>query len=289
MGEPTDVKDSIQLGKAIQRARQDASLTQQELCNAAHLSYSTLAKIERGAIKTPSVFTVARVASVLNMSLDTLLSPVIDTKARPTSIKRTSKGGVTFVYVDINGCLVRFFDMAFTHIAREHDVASDVVETVFWRYNDAVCRGDMPLADFNVALAEHLGIASMDWNSYYLQAVEAIKPMHDTVHWLSKHYKIGLLSNIMPGQIDAMISRGLLPNVAYDVIVDSSTQGAIKPEERMYEIAEQHACINPAEILLVDDSRTNLMAAEHRGWKVLWFNDMHPEASADKIKNALEF
>jgi transcriptional regulator with XRE-family HTH domain len=46
--------DEVGLGKTLQAARQKAGLTQQELCNQAELSYSTLAKIERGAIKSPS-------------------------------------------------------------------------------------------------------------------------------------------------------------------------------------------------------------------------------------------
>jgi transcriptional regulator with XRE-family HTH domain len=39
------------LGKRLQDARRAAGLTQQELCQKADLSYSTLAKIERGAIR----------------------------------------------------------------------------------------------------------------------------------------------------------------------------------------------------------------------------------------------
>jgi transcriptional regulator with XRE-family HTH domain len=46
------------LGKRLQEARQKAGLTQQQMCHKAGLSYSTLAKIERGAIKAPSIFTV---------------------------------------------------------------------------------------------------------------------------------------------------------------------------------------------------------------------------------------
>jgi HAD superfamily hydrolase (TIGR01509 family) len=36
----------------------------------------------------------------------------------------------------------------------------------------------------------------------------------------------------------------------------------------MYEIATKKAGCPPAEILLVDDARTNLMAAEKQGWHV---------------------
>ena len=285
----TEAKESIQLGKAIQAARQAASLTQQELCHAAHLSYSTLAKIERGAIKTPSVFTVARIASTLGMTLDQLLEPVIDTKAKSSGLKRTSKNGTSFLYLDINGCLVRFFHVAFTNISQEHNIPSDRVESAFWHYNDAVCSGEMSIDEFNTALAKQLGTPALDWNSYYLNAVEAIQPMHDVLKWASKHYKVGLLSNIMPGQISAMITRGLLPNLSYDAIVDSSVEKAIKPSEKIYEVAEKKAGVKPSEILFIDDSRTNLVAAEHRNWNVLWFNDSHPDASAKTIRSALEF
>jgi len=46
-------EDEKALGQRLQKARQNAGLTQQELCQKAGLSYSTLAKIERGAIKAP--------------------------------------------------------------------------------------------------------------------------------------------------------------------------------------------------------------------------------------------
>ena len=60
------------LAQAIAAARKAAGFTQQELCNTANLSYSTLAKIERGAIKTPSVFTVATIAAVTGTTVEAL-------------------------------------------------------------------------------------------------------------------------------------------------------------------------------------------------------------------------
>ena len=49
-------KVEVGLGRRLQEARKKANFTQQELCQKAGLSYSTLAKIERGAIKSPSIF-----------------------------------------------------------------------------------------------------------------------------------------------------------------------------------------------------------------------------------------
>lgn len=280
-------KESMKLGKAIQLARQNASMTQQELCHHADLSYSTLAKIERGAIKTPSVFTVYRIAQVLSVNIDELMGTVIGGKI--SLKKRVSKSGVSFVFFDVNGCLVRHFQGAFTRAANDTGVPSDHIETAFWHYNDAVCRGDMTMDEFNQAFAKQLGLKSMDWNSYYLESVEPIAEMHELVQWAANHYKVGLLSNIMPGQITTMIKNGALPNVRYNAIVDSSEVKAIKPEEEVYTIAESKARASANEILFIDDSRTNLMAAERRGWKVMWFDDFHAQASTDRIRSALEF
>lgn len=275
------------LGKAIQEARQAAGLTQQELCQQAGLSYSTLAKIERGAIKTPSVFTVMRIAAILGVGMDGLLGATVDTSTRPVQ-KRVSKSGISFLYLDINGCLVHFFHSAFTKLSLETGASSEIIESTFWHYNDSVCRGEMMIDEFNGEFAKKLGLKSIDWQKYYMDAVVPIKESHDVLIWASKNYKVGLLSNIMPGFIDAMIKAGLIPNIRYDAIVDSSQVGAIKPESDIYKIAEGEAGVPPNEILFVDDSRTNLMAADRQGWKVLWFDDYRPGESAEKIRKILE-
>ena len=70
--------DEKGLGKRLQEARQAAGLTQQQLCQKANLSFSTLAKIERGAIKSPSIFTVRAIAEALNSTVDQLIgSPAL--------------------------------------------------------------------------------------------------------------------------------------------------------------------------------------------------------------------
>lgn len=278
--------DEKGLGKRLQAARQVAGFTQQTLCQKANLSYSTLAKIERGAIKSPSIFTVQTIAAALGVSLDALLGN--ETGGRSALPKKVSKSGVRFVYFDVNGCLVRFFHQAFTKLAHETGEPPDAVESAYWHYNDEVCRGTMSLHDFNAAFAKRLHMSSIDWQKYYLEAVEPIAPTHELVEWAAKNYHIGLLTNIMPGFVDAMRARKLVPNVPYDAIIDSSQVGAIKPELEIYKIAAERSGCKPEEILLVDDSRTNLMAAEHLGWHVLWFDDYHAEESAARIRKTLE-
>lgn len=279
--------DEVGLGKVLQRARQRAGLTQQQLCQQSGLSYSTLAKIERGAIKAPSVFTVQSIAETLGLSLSELLGE--DTPLGQKPAKKCSKSGIRFVYFDINGCMVRFYHGAFTQLAADTGASSSQIETAFWHYNDAVCRGEMSLAEFNAALAERLGVESLDWQAYYLAAIESIPEMREVVAWATEHYRIGLLSNIMPGFVAALQEHDLLPTLSYDAIIDSSEVGAIKPEPEIYQTAAERAGVEPSEILLIDDSRTNIMAAERAGWQVLWFDDYRPDESVARIRQALEF
>lgn len=277
--------DERGLGKRLQAARQAAGLTQQKLCQQANLSFSTLTKIERGAIKSPSIFTIQAIAGALGVSLDELIG---QSGAKAGRQLKTTKSGAKFIYFDVNGCLVHFYQGAFTKLSHDANVAPDVVETIFWHYNDDVCRGTMSISDFNVELAKRLKLDRIDWQEYYLEAIEPISQMHKLAEWAAERYQIGLLTNIMPGLLGAMRRVGKVPNLPYDAIVDSSEVAAIKPEAQMYEIAQARADCSPSDIMLIDDSRVNLMAAERLGWHVLWFDDSRPEESAGRARAALE-
>lgn len=279
--------DEVGLGKLLQDARKKAGLTQQELCQRAGLSYSTLAKIERGAIKAPSIFTIQSIAGALSTNLNQLMGDF--GPAHPTETpKKRSKSGVRFVYFDINGCLVRFFHPAFTSLAKDTGLSADVVETAFWHLNEEACRGDITMSEFNDAYAARLGIEPIDWESYYFEAIDPVAEMQDLLKWAAEHYHVGLLSNVMPGFIERMLREGVLPRVDYAQVIDSSQVKAVKPEPRIFEIAQERSGVAPEEILFIDDSRPNLMAAEKFGWKVLWFDDYRPDQSVDRIKHALE-
>jgi FMN phosphatase YigB (HAD superfamily)/DNA-binding XRE family transcriptional regulator len=275
--------DERGLGKRLQEARQAAGLTQQQLCQKANLSFSTLTKIERGAIKSPSIFTIQAIAGAVGLSLDELVGQL----AASRNLKRT-KSGASFIYFDVNGCLVLYYQRAFAEIARDTGAPIDVVETAYWHYNDDVCRGDISVAEFNTKLAERLGVDSIDWLAYYLKAIEPVTVMHEVVAWAAENYKIGLLTNVMPSLVSTMRRDGHLPSVNYDEIVDSSEVSAIKPDPKIYEIAQQRAGVPAEEILLIDDSRSNLIAAEKLGWNVLSFDDAQPEESAARARQALE-
>ena len=282
--------DEAALGKRLQLARKRAGLTQQELCQKAGLSYSTLAKIERGAIRSPSIFTVASIAQATNSDIEDLLDVQARSLNSPApSPKKRSKSGITFVYLDVNGTIVRFFHRAFTEVAKVASQPTDMVETLFWRHYDPINRGQTSMEEFNSNLGLELGIENFDWDKYYLDNVEPVPGIKELIEWIAANYEIGIISNSMPGSIDELRKRGLIPSVSYAAIVDSSKTGLIKPEEQIYQKAQELASVEASEILLIDDTRPNLVAADRAGWHTVWFDEMDPEDSITRVKSALEF
>jgi putative hydrolase of the HAD superfamily len=92
----------------------------------------------------------------------------------------------------------------------------------------------------------------------------------------------------MPDFVPALRARGLLPDVNYDVIIDSSEVGAIKPEKRIFEIAAERAGARPREILLIDDDTPNVMTADRLGWHVLSCDEYQPEDTLLRLREVLE-
>jgi transcriptional regulator with XRE-family HTH domain len=182
--------DEKGLGKRLQDARLAAGLTQQGLCQKSGLSYSTLAKIERGAIKAPSIFTIEKIADVLGLSLDVLIGTG-KTFGGSLRKRHLSKNGVRFIYFDINGCLVRFYHRAVTEMAHDCGESTDVVESILWRYNDQVCSGAISLEEFNKILADKLKFPGLRWQDYYLKTAESMPGMDELLAWVSTLYGVG--------------------------------------------------------------------------------------------------
>jgi len=279
---------SSQLGQIIKEARKEAGLTQDDLSDKAGLAYSTLAKIEQGAIKAPSFFTVYAIAEALGLEIGELLgSAKLKADNHAKSAKNGSENKIKFVYSDMNGVLVRFYHRAFATISQETGCNLGLVESTFWHYNDAANNGDMTLDEFNKAVAKHLGVGSIDWKAHYMAAVKPIPEIQSCLEDIQSKVGVGLLTNAMPGFVSELSKRKMLPNIEFDTVIDSSVDGLIKPSPAIYELAEKRAGFSGGEILFIDDSRANLIAAEKFGWQVMWFDDYEPEESVKRLREVV--
>ncbi|MFA5855038.1 MAG: helix-turn-helix transcriptional regulator [Candidatus Gracilibacteria bacterium] len=62
------------LGKMVQRYRMAKGLTQRKLANRARVCYGSVCGIEAGRMKNPTIFTMARIAHTLDVTVDELVA-----------------------------------------------------------------------------------------------------------------------------------------------------------------------------------------------------------------------
>lgn len=66
------------LAQNIRKLRLKKQLSQEKLARLSDIANATLVKIESGAAKAPTITTVAKIASALNVSIDELVGRIKD-------------------------------------------------------------------------------------------------------------------------------------------------------------------------------------------------------------------
>lgn len=104
---------------------------------------------------------------------------------------------------------------------------------------------------------------------------------------VKKQYRIGLLTNMYPRMLDAIMGKGLLPDRKWDVIVDSSVVGYQKPHPAIFQIAEEQSGAQPDEILFIDNSAQHIKEASRRGWKTFLYDSKDVRGSTQELIEVL--
>jgi len=100
--------------------------------------------------------------------------------------------------------------------------------------------------------------------------------------------EVGLLTNIWGNMLQQSFDCGLIPKFEYKTIIASCEVGAVKPENMIYEIAEEKSGYSGGEILFVDDSPDNIRVAESFGWKGVLMDLGNPGKFIKKIASILD-
>lgn len=66
----------MDIGKQVQKIRKEKGLTQDELARKADMPYTTLAKIESGMVKNPTIMTLIKLAKVLGVKVDDFIGKI---------------------------------------------------------------------------------------------------------------------------------------------------------------------------------------------------------------------
>ncbi|MDB5167515.1 MAG: hypothetical protein JWN26_660 [Candidatus Saccharibacteria bacterium] len=155
----------------------------------------------------------------------------------------------------------------------------------FWQKHEGkFCTTDY-IDTFLPALEKDLGIQLPAGFSLQHEIVDRFyrnEPIVPIIEDMATKTRVGLLTNVSPGMLDLIIQKGILPDVEWDQIVDSSVEHVMKPNPRIFEIAQARAGVPTDQILFVDNKLSHCEAAAKLGWQTFYYN------SADRVKSAQE-
>jgi FMN phosphatase YigB (HAD superfamily) len=197
---------------------------------------------------------------------------------------------ISFIYFDLGGVATDDFsgNNKWNELADEAGVPKDKREAFrnLWKqyegeFNTMDNIDELLLPhieeDLDIKLPANYSILTALVDRFY-----ANKPIWPIVTDMKSKTRIGLLTNIAPGMLDLIIQKGVLPDVQWNEIVDSSVEHIMKPDPRIFQIAQDRAHVPANEILFVDNKLSHCEAAEAVGWQTFYYS------SADRVKSAQE-
>jgi len=196
-------------------------------------------------------------------------------------------GKIKFIYFDVGEVLIKG--------AHSKDIATflgipyETFRPVFKKYQHDALTGKITSEEFLEYLKKELPLHPklVNFPALWIETISPIKKSIAFFQEISKTHHIGYLTNLFTDLFDELKKRSMIPNAKNTVLIGSWEVGLRKPDKAIYLLAQEKAGVNPEEILLVDDNKENIKAAEEIGWKGIVFDPNHPVESINKIKQLL--
>lgn len=192
---------------------------------------------------------------------------------------------IRFIYFDVGGVTILDFTATnqWQELEKELKIHNSQEFIKFWdKYEPELCVGRdtetlIPLIkkQFGVNISSNYSLLIDGFVKRFRQN-KSIWPVIKDFH---KFFKIGLLTNMYPRMFEEIKGHNLLPDISWDVIIDSSIVKLKKPDPRFFELAEERAGVKGSEILFIDNTIRNIEAAKIFGWQTFLYDSMNPEKS----------
>ncbi len=201
---------------------------------------------------------------------------------------------IKFIYFDVGGVVIRDFSATnkWAELRRSIGIKPEQdneFEEFFDKYESEVCVG-RDIESLVPMLADKFGLELADNYSFlndFVDRFEVNQPIWPVLEKIKQKYKVGLLTNQYPGMLDAIIKKGLMPPVYWNVVVDSSVEGIRKPQKEMFEFAQKKVGFHPNEILFVENSKKHVEAAKLFGWQTFLYDSSDTDKASADLLNEL--
>ena len=202
---------------------------------------------------------------------------------------------ISFIYFDIGGVMIK--DFSSTSKWKELTDELGIPDNKQNEFNEAfeVFEKETNLGrnteEFLPILRNKFGIKMPSGYSFLMAFVDRFsrnEGMEKILNGLKNKYNFGLLTNMYAGMFGAIKAKHLLPNVKWEVVVDSSIVKCKKPEGEIYGISQKMAKTKAEEILFVDNKKKNLVIPKQMGWQTYWYDTRDYEKSSEELRLLLK-
>lgn len=201
---------------------------------------------------------------------------------------------IKFLYFDVGGVSIIDFsgNNKWEEMIRSFGVTDENkkhFDLVWGKYENRLCT-DCDIDTIVPEFRQVKGISMPEEYSMLTDFVQRFERNHSIMPVIENakgKYRVGLLTNMYPRMLEAIKEYGLLPELEWDAIIDSSVVGHQKPDPHIYEIAEKMAGVKPEEIFFIDNSNQNIQMAQERGWNTFLYDPQKPEESSRHLAESL--
>jgi HAD superfamily hydrolase (TIGR01509 family) len=198
---------------------------------------------------------------------------------------------IKFIYFDVGGVVVKDFSETnkWDDLKRELGIPlnrSQEFEDIYNQYQDEINTNRkidslLPIykEKFNIKIPDKYSLL-VDGFIKRFEKNSSIWPIIETA---KSKFKIGLLTNMYPNMLIEIKKAGLLPDIDFDQVVDSSVEKVQKPYKAIYQLAEGRSGFKGNEILFVDNSEKHLNATKEFGWTVFLYDSSNYDKSSMEL------
>lgn len=197
---------------------------------------------------------------------------------------------ISFVYFDVGGVVIDDFygNNKWDDLKRELGITAAnqaAFEKIWSRYAAELCI-DRDIETLLPILSGELGLefpASYSLLDGFVSRFYANPGIWPVIKEVKTKAKIGLLTNMYPRMFAAIEQKHILPDVKWDVVIDSSLELLQKPDRKFFELAEKRAAVSHSEILFIDNSPEHIKEAEAFGWQTFLYDSSNHHAAAQSL------
>jgi len=197
---------------------------------------------------------------------------------------------ISFVYFDVGGVVVKDFSKSdkWQQLRQELGVTSELEEAfqkIWQQYEPEICLGRevdslVPILRRELNLQLPVEYSLLDG---FVNRFEANPSLWPVIEMVKQKARVGLLTNMYPGMLEATQKRGIMPQVDWDVVVDSSLELFQKPDPKLFELAETQAGATGREVLFIDNTLGHVKAAKEFGWQICLYDSSNYERATHDL------